>query len=61
MSVISFVVITLLVLGELVDYNSNHWVSYMGVDTRGVEGHIAITLDITFPGMKCGGKPSVTR
>ncbi|KAH3762022.1 Endoplasmic reticulum-Golgi intermediate compartment protein 1 [Pelomyxa schiedti] len=54
LSIFTFCLIGVLLVGEYFDYRDVHWVSSVTVDTRGIEGHIAINIDLTFPGMKCG-------
>eukprot|EP01105_Mastigella_eilhardi_P010765 TRINITY_DN249_c1_g2_i1.p1 TRINITY_DN249_c1_g2~~TRINITY_DN249_c1_g2_i1.p1 ORF type:complete len:343 (-),score=100.44 TRINITY_DN249_c1_g2_i1:174-1175(-) len=55
LSVIGLVVTLWLLYMELSRYFfSAKWVSSVDVDTRGVEGELAIGLDITMNGMKCG-------
>lgn len=52
-TLLGFALIAVLLFDELQSYWAGGWVSTIGVDTRGVEGEIAISLDVSFPGMAC--------
>lgn len=55
LSILSYVIIGILILSEVSNYLSPHWISHVDVDTvkAGVLPNIYINVDMTFPDMKC--------
>eukprot|EP00727_Mastigamoeba_balamuthi_P004270 m51a1_g13840 hypothetical protein (369) ;mRNA; f:519191-520479 len=53
MSLLTFAVMTFLLLDEVSDYFTTEWTSVIGVDTSAAGGDVFINADITFWGMRC--------